>query len=654
MRLLFFILFTTIDFFIHAQNLPKEGQEYVILNFYSEHSLDAPDPGRRGGGDVFQWQYFQVPHQHFKFIPGDEGCYKIQTNHGTFLSASSKVPGSRVIQGTTRNVSFQQWRLDWVDSIHFRVVNKATGMHLDLEAVSNKSRVPVTLNNKQRKRTQYWKMFPKPEMNLSDTINSEGKAEHLGMQVNTTYDEVYPVISPDGNYLYFNRKGLPVEGGFGNDDIFVSEKQANNSWSIATRLGQPINNASNNFLCSITPDGNTMLLGNKYKDGKCYGGLSISRKVDGEWTYPEAQQIIDYKNRISSAGYFLSNDQQVLLMAVKTDYCYGKSDIYVSFPSGDTAWTKPLNLGPVINTPVAENTPFLASDGKTIYFASEGHGGYGYSDIFVSRRLDDSWTNWTTPVNIGKPFNTSDWDAYFTIPASGDYAYFVSGSESYGKQDIFRYPLPKLLKPEPVLLVKGTVRNKLTGKPIQSQIVYQTFDNNGQPGTASSDSAGRYKIVLPAGGKYEFLPSKPGFVAESCFKLTDIEDYGEIEVDLWLIPLEENAIYVLNNLFFHPDHPEVMKESYPELNRLLKLMRENEELVIEVGGHTDSFGAETYNQLLSERRAKSVQYFLIQNGISKSRVSYKGYGESTPVADNETPEGRAKNRRVEVKFIKVK
>lgn len=641
---------TTLGF---AQTEPDLGREYVILNKHSEIGLDAQKLSSRTLAPLYQWHYMQKGTQHFKFIPGDSGHYRIVTEHFSYLSASSKVPGGEVIQGTTRNLSFQQWRLEWADSIYFRIVNKATGMCMDVADASTKSRAPIILNNKMRKSSQFWRLYPKQELNLVEEGGVISKIEHLSGNVNSMYDEVSPVISPDGKTLIFNRKEMPVENGYGKDDIFISTLRDDGTWTSAERVSQPLNNPYNNFACSITPDGNTLLLGNVYKDGKCYRGTSISQKTNNGWSYPVAQKIIDYKNNVRWAGYYLSNDQQVLLLSIATDYCYGMTDLYVSFKSGDTAWTAPMNLGATINTPVSENTPFLAADGKTLYFASEGHGGYGYSDIFVSKRLDDSWTNWSKPQNIGKPFNTPNWDAYFTIPASGEYAYFVSQQQSFGKQDIYRYPLSEKLKPEPVLLIYGQVKNKISGAAISAKISFKELENNSNAGIANTDSSGNYKIVLPAGKNYEIIAIKESFAAESGYKTTKIESYGEVEVNLSMIPIEANAKYVLNNLFFHVDHPEVMQSSYPELDRLHQMMADHPKLVIEVGGHTDNTGTDAYNENLSAMRAKAVAAYLLKKGIENDRIQTHGYGESVPAATNDTEEGRAQNRRVEVKFLKV-
>ena len=218
--------------------------------------------------------------------------------------------------------------------------------------------------------------------------------ENLGPNVNSSYDEVGPVISPDGKTLYFDRPNHPEN--FGDDDIWVSELQANGSWSLGRNIGAPLNNADNNFVSSVTPDGNTLLLGNVYnRDGSMGPGVSIVRRTRTGWGTPQALKIRNYYSTASTANYSLANDGKTLLMAIQRNDSYGEMDLYVSFLQPNNEWSEPMNLGPDINSTGYDRTPFLAADGVTLYFSSDGLGGYGSSDIFVSRRLDSTWQRWS-------------------------------------------------------------------------------------------------------------------------------------------------------------------------------------------------------------------------------------------------------------------
>ena len=220
------------------------------------------------------------------------------------------------------------------------------------------------------------------------------------------------------------------------------------NFEMAKNIGYPINNEAHNFAISLSPDGNTLLVGNKYNlDGTMGKGVSISNFKGTNWEYPKPINLND--NIIGrNVTYSLASNRKVLLMSAERDDSHGKEDIYVFFRINDSTWSDPVNLGVQINTASSEIAPYLAADMTTLYFSTDGRPGYGNTDLFISRRLDESWTNWSEPLNLGPKFNTSGWDAYFTIPASGDYAYYVSTNNSIGKEDIFKIKLPDALKPK--------------------------------------------------------------------------------------------------------------------------------------------------------------------------------------------------------------
>lgn len=487
--------------------------------------------------------------------------------------------------------------------------------------------------------------------------------ERLSDEVNSRYVESKPLISPDGTKLFFARKNAPTNIGGKKDiqDIYVSTL-ANNEWTYAYNIGRPLNDEFPNGICSITPDGNTALLINAYTDdGKIEDGVSIARRTTTGWSFPKKQEILDYYNNSEFQDYCLSNSGKILISAVQRNNSKGGLDLYVSFMTGDNSWTVPKNLGYVINTNQIEFSPFLASDNKTLYFASEGHRGFGESDIFYSRRLDDTWTRWSVPENIGKSVNTAGWDAYYTLSAKGDYAYFISTSKMVGKSesspkddDIYRISIAKESRPDPVVLVKGTVLNSKTNMPVEATIYYQSLPDNHEEGIATSDPInGRYAIVLPMGLQYGFRAEAEGYIAVSQYEdFTSISAYREITQDLLLTPLSTGEIVLLNNIFFVQGKAAMLPESEPELERLVELMQENPSLEIELGGHTDNQGSSSANLRLSEERALSVMNSLIERGVQKRRLQSKGYGGTKPIASNANEESRRKNRRVEVKVLK--
>ncbi len=492
--------------------------------------------------------------------------------------------------------------------------------------------------------------------------------EALGKNVNSDYSELNPLLSPDGKTLYFSRKNHPQNVGGVKDleDIWFSELDSSGHWQIARNMGSTFNNAGPNFINSIqsvTPDGRTavMLLGNKYsKRGKMQAGVSISSNVGGSWSKPVALTIANDYNFNAKANYFLTNNRKTLLMSVEREDSRGDRDLYVSFMQGDSSWSEPLNLGDVINTASEESAPFLAADDKTLYFSSKGFSGYGSSDIFASRRLDDTWTNWSAPENLGPEINSTLEDLFFNIPASSEYAYYSRGV-SETNTDIFRVKLPILKGPDPWVIVKGKIIDATTGKPMGAKIIYERLPDGRELGIAQTNpETGEYEIRLPGGYLYGIRAEAADRISEN--QNLDLRNITNDQVidnkDFNLAPiqvtsLKENATLVLNNIFFDFDMAILKPESFPELNRIVVVMKEKSGMQIEIAGHTDDKGSEPYNLKLSERRARSVVKYLIDAGITQSRISVVFFGESKPVAPNITVPNRKKNRRVEFKILKM-
>ncbi|NQW30412.1 MAG: OmpA family protein [Ignavibacteria bacterium] len=479
---------------------------------------------------------------------------------------------------------------------------------------------------------------------------------NLGPKVNGLYDDILPVIAPDGLTLYFCRSHAPENIGGGRQDIWYSEMEPDGGWSEARNIGIPLNNRENNYLMSITPDGNTIIIGDSYTDPKVQArSIAISRRTVDGWSIPQPITIKNFYNNNRFGEYSLSNNGKTLFMAIERTDTRGGKDLYVSFRENDTTWSEPVNLGPTINSLAHEVTPFIASDDMSLYFSSDGKGGYGAFDVFVSRRQDTTWFNWSEPENLGPTINSSAWDLYYTIPAAGDFAYYVSYNNTYGAGDIFKIRLPKKFRPRAVVLVVGKVLNKKTGEPIEADIFYEVLPRGGESGRARSTPAtGKYKIALPLGLKYGFRASAPGFISiNDNLDLTQLKEYTQIERNLYLVPIEEGSVAPLNNIFFDYGKADVRSESFPELDRVASMLMEAPSMEIEIGGHTDDRGGDAYNQRLSAARAKNCATYIVDRWkIETKRIKPAGYGESKPVATNETDEGRQQNRRVEVVILK--
>lgn len=482
----------------------------------------------------------------------------------------------------------------------------------------------------------------------ADTSTS---AMNLGPMVNSQYDDILPVISPDGKTLYFCRSHTPDNFGGGRQDIWVAELQADGTWGEAKNIGIPLNNRDNNYLCSITPDGNTALVGDGYSDGRLRArSVAIAYRTAEGWSTPQPLTIKNYYNNDRYGEFALSNDGKTLVMTVDRDGTKGAKDLYVSFQQEDGTWSEPLNMGDSVNSVNSEVTPFIASDNTSLYFASDGHGGFGSFDVFVSRRLDSTWTRWSKPENLGSTINTSGWDLYYTVPADGRYAYYVSYTNTYGAGDIFRIKLPEVARPRPVILVSGRVLNKSNGQPVEASIAYELLPSGKEVGIARSTPAtGTYTIALPAGDRYGFRASADGYLSvNENIDLTQVTEYTELTRDLFLVPIEKGAVLQLNNIFFDVNASALRPESFPELDRLAKAMSSTPSMRVEIAGHTDNRGNDALNTRLSMQRAEAVRSYLTSTrNVAAERLVAKGYGKSKPVATNDTDEGRQLNRRVE-------
>jgi outer membrane protein OmpA-like peptidoglycan-associated protein len=350
----------------------------------------------------------------------------------------------------------------------------------------------------------------------------------------------------------------------------------------------------------------------------------------------------------------MAQNGKVLVMTAQRNDSYGSKDLYVSFLQSNNTWSEPKNMGAVVNTADGEISPFIASDGVSLYYSTGGLSGFGNMDVFVSKRLDDSWLNWSEPQNLGPAINSDAWDTYYTIPASGDYAYFVSDKESNGENDIFRIKLDKAIQPDPVALVYGNVYDAQTKQPLQASISYEALPKGGEAGSAVANPVtDGYKVVLPLKSKYTFTAKAEGFMsAEEEIDLTEETAYKEIRKDLYLMPLAVGQLVRLNHIYFEQSKHELLETSFEELNRVAALMKENSTMEIQLEGHTDNVGDFMLNVELSRNRVSAVKNYLVDKGIEENRIQVKGYGSTRPVASNSNEKSRQQNRRVEFLILK--
>lgn len=502
--------------------------------------------------------------------------------------------------------------------------------------------------------------------------------ERLSDNVNSTYEETRPMIAPDGKTLYYSRANHPENTGGKKDenDIWYSEfDNETGLWKKSQNLGPPLNNKGPNFISSITPDGNamTVLLGNQYtKNNKMKPGVSVSNKTSEGWSTPQPLEITNALIESTDGNYFLANNRNVLIMAIDRFDAFGRKDIFVSFLQRDNTWTEPLNLGSDINTVNMESSPYLAADNETLYFSSKGYSGYGGSDVYISRRLDDTWTNWTEPENLGSEINSIGDDVFFNIPPSGQFAYY-SKSQEDSNSDIYKIAMPIFYRPSPVVNISGKVLEASTHKPIAAKISFILLPENSNVGFTLSDSlTGVYEILLPAGSAYDYKTEATGYISNTeHIDLVDEVDFREIErmisltrgedapesdiekdtTDLKMVEeiiagTEENLIPESSILFdFASEY--LNETAYSILDKIIIYLNDNPSVELVISGHTDNIGSDHFNHNLSERRAQSVLDYLMKNDQVKSHFEIKGWGSQKPIASNDTQEGRIKNRRVE-------
>jgi outer membrane protein OmpA-like peptidoglycan-associated protein len=495
--------------------------------------------------------------------------------------------------------------------------------------------------------------------------NGAMKIENLGTNINTDLAELRPTISADGNLLFYIIENHPYNTKYNSirnsQDIWFAERDKNGQWGESMHLEYPLNTYHYNAVYWISPDNNRILIRNAFVNGDYVGnGVSMCyRKKNGNWSPPEMLKIRNYfkYDRGRQNGATMAHDGQTLFLYMTEQKGGVNNDIYVCFLLKDGTWSEPKSLGNKINlADYDELTPYLASDGETLYFSSNRPGGLGDNDIWITRRLDSTWQKWSDPINAGSPINTEDWDAFFTLDAGGEYAYMVSNQDSYGESDIVRVRLKNFERPKPVVMVTGNVYNSRTKEPIGASLVYQTLPGGAEAGNAlSSPEDGSFKIVLPFDKNYLIRATADHFFAQSeNLNLDSLvkEGYKLIRKDLFLVPIEIGAVVRLNNVFFDFDKWDLRPESFVELDRVVRLLAENPAIEIEMSAHTDSYGSDDYNITLSGNRARSVMEYILSKGISPTRIISQGYGESRPVVPNDTPENRQLNRRVEFKILK--
>ncbi|MBN2160821.1 MAG: OmpA family protein [Spirochaetes bacterium] len=421
--------------------------------------------------------------------------------------------------------------------------------------------------------------------------------------INSKYADGGCFITYDQNYLIFTSDR---KGGLGNCDLWISQRKGD-KWSDPVNMGVPINSPEYEGFASLSPDGNTL-----YFVRECPEKKNCSEKLG-----------IFYSRRV--------NDR----------------------------WTEPKKLPSPINTEYCEFGPVILADNLTLIFSSTRPGGYGGYDLYKTERTERG--GWSRPVNLGNFINTKGEDSLIAIPASGDIMYYTKSvgdedSKKEGVRRIYMVPIPENLQQTKVVVVKGTVYDKRnTHKKLFAEITITDINNDDRPITIHSNKDdGKYIVILNKGKTCDFSVKSHGYLFHSKkIDLTDLQKYREINEDIFLEPIMVGANIILFNMYFEFRSYKLMKESKYELNRIIKLLKENPTMRVEISGHTDNIGSDQANKKLSMQRAQSVVNYLVKNGIKDNRLVPKGYGKNKPVATNKTEEGRQENRRVEIEVLSI-
>ena len=474
---------------------------------------------------------------------------------------------------------------------------------------------------------------------------------NLGDSINTSSSEYYPSITINDSLFVFTRRGVGIR-----EDFVESTILPHHEYSKSKTISGSINEEPSKGAINISQDGDWLIFaGNFPSSGLGNFDLYISYQTPQGWSEP-----INLGPQINTEFWesspSLSSDKNTLYFSSDRPGGYGGKDLYVSHHLSNGKWSEALNMGSSVNTTGDELAPFIHADNNTLYFTSDGLPGYGGSDLFVMRRKNASDSHrdeWNAPENLGYPINTIENDGSLFIASNGVDAFYSSDrADSRGGLDLYRFELRPDIRPARTLYVHGTVFNKKNNKGIPATV--ELIDNStGQLSSkVQTDERGDYLITLPVGKDYVLNVNRKGYLFFSDnFLLSQRAPDSTYEKDIPLQPIEVNASIVLKNIFFETNKFQLDPKSQAELDKIIQLLTDNPTLKIEISGHTDNVGKPSDNLSLSNNRAKSVVTYLIGKGIVPQRLVAKGYGETKPVAGNTTEEGRAKNRRTELKVI---
>ncbi|NQY08712.1 MAG: PD40 domain-containing protein [Flavobacteriales bacterium] len=485
------------------------------------------------------------------------------------------------------------------------------------------------------------------------------KPVNMGPNINTKLAEYYPAITVDGKrFIYTRRLPDARSSMMFQEDFYVSNNEGG-AWQKSYNIGPPINTYMNEGAATISQDGKLLIfVGCEDENG--YGAdrnghgscdLFYVFKEGNRWSRPNNMGPVINSRGWDSQPSFSSDGRTLYFVSGRKGGLGGK-DIWMSRLGKDNVWSVPMNLGPNINTKGGEESVFIHPDNRTIYFASDGHVGMGGLDIYMSKKDENG--NWGKAVNLGYPINTSKNENSLLVDAKGQLAYFGSDRPGgLGGIDLYQFELPAQFKPELVTYMKGVVYDAKTKKKLRAKFeLIDLASEKVMVESFSDGSNGEFLVSLPYNKNYALNVSREGYMFYSeNFSLKESSVNKPYLMDVPLQPIVEGGVVVLNNIFFETAAFDLKTASKVELKKLIEFLNANNSLIIEIGGHTDNVGSSASNKELSNQRAMAVRSHLIEFGIAANRISFKGYGDEKPVESNDTEEGRALNRRTEFTVI---
>lgn len=474
-------------------------------------------------------------------------------------------------------------------------------------------------------------------------VTGQFSPQNLGDSINTKDLEYYPALPIEGNELIFTRRSS------GRDEDFYKSIKSNTGWRKNKALPGNINTDQNEGAQCISQDGEWLIFtGCNRREGYGSCDLYISLKMpDGSWS---AAQNLGPKINTEAweSAPSLSPDKKDLYFSSTRPDGYGAADIWVSHRQLNGKWTDPENLGPDVNTAGEESCPFIHSDNQTLYFTSDGQPGYGGTDLFLMRKGPNG--KWSLPQNLGYPINTIENEGSLIVAADGRTAYYASDrADTRGGLDLYSFTMPLKVQPVRTLWVRGKVYDAETKKGLPSSVELKDVGNNVTLENVQTDETGNYLVTLPVGRNYSFTVNRKGYLFYSdVYNMGGTPADSTYEKNIPLQPVGINTTLELKNIFFETASFQLQPVSFTELDKVVRLMMDNPTLKIQISGHTDNVGVPAANLKLSNNRAKSAVDYIVSKGIGATRLTYKGFGATKPIADNATEAGRAKNRRTEL------